>query len=161
MKENTWKKKTRPKSTCTQGGGRVPRGPGCSLLVRSVLWYVQVTDQQKDDTMRPDGRQDNKIKEKKRRGQRHNVEAAQSTSSLSKPQHSPRHLGIESLRGKRQQQQYVAEARYCGYTLIANLWAGVGRCWFNLWAILKRFTRWKLHTRFGGKLLEIWAVSDN
>ena len=56
-KKERERKKRNKKQTCAQGAGRVPRGQGCCLLVRSVLWYVQWMDQQKDATIRPDGRQ--------------------------------------------------------------------------------------------------------
>ena len=47
-----------------QGAGRVPRGQGYCLLVRSVLRYVDVMDQHEDDTTRSDGRQENKGKKR-------------------------------------------------------------------------------------------------
>ena len=45
-KENQRKKrKMKQKQTlCAQGAGRVPRGQGCCLLVRPVLWCVQLMD---------------------------------------------------------------------------------------------------------------------
>ena len=42
------------KQMCAQGAGWVSRGQGCCLLVRSVLlWFVELMDQRKDDTKRP------------------------------------------------------------------------------------------------------------
>ena len=57
-KEKKEKNETKNHRACAQGAGRVPKGQGRCLLARSVLWYVQVMDQQKYDTTRPDGRQD-------------------------------------------------------------------------------------------------------
>ena len=44
-KKIKWNKmKNERKQTCAQGAGRVLRGQGCCLLVRSVLWRVQLMD---------------------------------------------------------------------------------------------------------------------
>ena len=57
LKKRENERKMEQAQTCAQGARRVPRGQGCRLLVRSVPWYVQLMDQQKDDTKRLDGRQ--------------------------------------------------------------------------------------------------------
>ena len=64
-KKQRKERKTKPKITCAQGAGRVPRGRGCSLLVRSVPCYVQVIDRHKD-TIRPDNKLDGQRKERER-----------------------------------------------------------------------------------------------
>ena len=64
QKENRLQgRKNESKPNVPSDAGRVPRGQSCCLLVRSVLWYVQLMDQQKHDTVRPGGREENKRKE--------------------------------------------------------------------------------------------------
>ena len=63
QKENRLQgRKNESKPNVPSDAGRVPRGQSCCLLVRSVLWYVQLMDQQKHDTVRPGGREENKRK---------------------------------------------------------------------------------------------------
>ena len=46
-------RKIKQRETRAQRPGQIPRGQICCLLVRSVLRYFQLMDQQKDDTKRP------------------------------------------------------------------------------------------------------------
>ena len=66
IRKRTRTKKGKENETLTnvQGAGRVPRRHRCYLLVRSVLlWFVQLMDQPKSGTKRPDGRLDKKTAE--------------------------------------------------------------------------------------------------